>query len=352
MNPRADVALSPTHLVLLAGDSLWPHLDSLAQWRGSLERVVLVPPHGAEAAGGPVQRLRTFVNRTLPGVAVSVTAPVNDDAPAELEAVLGSLVDAAPEGSWMVNASGATTLMVVGADRVARTRPDVAVVFRDEFGPWYRLDADGAVQIETDADALDDVNVVELLRATWSDADNSVKLRAVHESRPSREMVGAARRCIAGTDAMEAFADAFDRMKRHRDVEWGFEFEKFVVALLHEFGLDHTDVVLGATLLHRRRAVQEIDVVAQVNGRLHLIDCKAGTALYAPIGMQIREAVATQEQLGDDSSRVMLLRPQMPLLEENRSFAHSLDVGVVDANRLREVSLPDALRAFLGLVEA
>lgn len=336
----------PTHLALVVEDHLWPHLDSLAQWRDTLQHVTLVTTHGNEVRRGPAARLQQFMEKNLPGVRTQVTSPVNDDAPSELYAALNAVVGS---GQWVVNASGVPSLMLLGAARFAQSRPDVPVLHREGEGPWYRLtDAPGGDPVNLgplDRSALDEFRALDLVKVTWGDEE-----RTVHATpaRPSTHFVGAARRCVSGEHWESAFRQAQASTPRRLRIDDGFAFELFVMAIIRELGVDEDDIVLGAKLFHRR-SLQEVDVIAQANGRLHLVDCKIGAKALNPVGMQIREAFATQEHLGDDAGRVMLLRPRMRVSEEMEALAREYDVVVVDAPVLEQRNLPDVLATFLGI---
>ena len=81
------------------------------------------------------------------------------------------------------------------------------------------------------------------------------------------------------------------------------------MATVRLLGVDADDVLVGTKLAHEGSAVQEVDVVVNSGGRLHVIDCKLTTSRQAelPVGSQIREAATTKFHLGDGAAKVVLL---------------------------------------------
>lgn len=108
------------------------------------------------------------------------------------------------------------------------------------------------------------------------------------------------------------------------------------------------DVALSAILFDGLKALQEVDVVVNSNGRLHVIDCKllnSGAAL--PIGVQIREAFTTRQHLGDGADQYILLRPNEVIEHEFRELCHAYDIRVVDKALLDREPLIEVLRRLI-----
>ena len=130
---------------------------------------------------------------------------------------------------------------------------------------------------------------------------------ATDRSSPPDYLVTAAAACAQGKHFARAFTDAQDAA--HASHTDGHAFERFIQALVIQLGADSDDVAVGVELRDHRTRMQEVDVVVNANGRLHVIDCKYRAKTEIPLGTQIREAYATRQLLGDDTAQVILLRP-------------------------------------------
>lgn len=334
---------SPTGLILFAGEFLWPQLDAIAQWADVLEEVCIIAAHGDEGCGGPADRLKDFVPQFLPAAVSCVLGPICDDDPAEALAVIKSA--AKPGRNWLVETSGGTRLMFAGALLAGEHLPNTRVIYRDAPGPWFELlPAGGTRELQgTNPAAADRFTVESLIDVTWSDDERDA--RAVPAS-VEPEIQAAADATLAGADWRDAFRQAIRQLPGAGagDQAQGRLFERYVLSLVRGLGVQFDDVALSAVLFDGAKAVQEVDVVVNSNGRLHVIDCKlrdSGATL--PIGVQIREAFTTRYHLGDGADQYILLRPNETLEEEFRSLCQAYDIRVVDKQVLEHESLVDAL---------
>lgn len=346
-------------LVAMTGRQMWSHLDALAQWGDGLEELVLLPAYDDDRPGGPVERLSRFAERHFPGLFVRVLDAVADDAPdAVFAAVAAVAAGPPPAGSdvadgdsasaagrrIVVNASGGTRLMFLGAARAAGLIPSVLTVFRDDDGPWYQLCQDGSAAALgfLDRDATERFDITDLLEVTWADERRTVMHR---KQQPAPHLVKAARQCLSGQHFHQAFTKALRSARRLEHA--GHDFEGFIQALVLLMGAD--DVAVSVELRDRGYGVQEVDLVVNENGRLTVIDCKWRKRPETPIGTQIREAFATRQLLGDDTAQIVLMRPLMRIPAHSLALAADLDVRVVDAQSLAVRSLPEQLALLLSL---
>jgi hypothetical protein len=95
--------------------------------------------------------------------------------------------------------------------------------------------------------------------------------------------------------------------------------------------------------------VQEVDVVVNSGGRLHVIDCKlTSTRGGVPPAVQLREGDATGHHLADGADQYILLRPNWVVDEGIRVLADRLGIRVVDRAALASRNLADILAEILG----
>lgn len=334
---------SPTGLIVFAGDLLWPQIDAIAQWADDLEEVCIIAAHGDEDSGGPADRLAQFVTLFFPNISPCVLGPIHDDAPAETLAVIKAA--ATSDHTWLVEASGGTRLMFAGALLAGEHLSNIRVIHRDAPGPWYELlPAGGTRELEgTDPAAPDRFTVESLIDVTWSDDERDA--RAL-QAQVEPEIQAAANETLEGADWRESFSVAVRSIPGPKTGERaaGRLFERYVLSLVRGLGVQTDDVALSAVLFDGSRAMQEVDVVVNSNGRLHIIDCKLrDSAETLPIGVQIREAFTTRRHLGDGADQYILLRPNEAIEEEFRSLCRAYDIRVVDKQVLERASLVDVL---------
>ena len=338
---------SPTGLIVFAGEYLWPQLDAIAQWSDDLEEVCIVAAHGDEESGGPADRLSAFVSEFLPAARLRVLGPVHDDVPAESLAAIKSAATA--DRVWLLEASGGTRLMFAGALLACEHLPHLRVIFRDAPGPWYELlTAGGTRELEgTNPAAADRFTVESLIDVTWSDDERNA--RAV-QADVEPEILSAAKQTLEGSDWRTAFDAAMERIPGRKvgGQSEGRLFERYVLSLVHGLGVQADDAALSAVLFDGLKALQEVDVVVNSNGRLHIIDCKLRESADAlPIGVQIREAFTTRRHLGDGADQYILLRPNEVIAEEFRSLCRAYDIRVVDKQVLETEGLAEVLRRLI-----
>ena len=333
-------------LVLVAGDNLWHELDAVAQWGDQLRDVRIVHTHGGDELHRPGDRLRSFVRRQLPDAHVELVGPVpGDDAPLFTDAVARVVAD--EPGRWAVNVSGGTRLMFAGALELARRYADVALLHREDPSTWHRLSSDGAAVPVPGVDpaAMDRFTVADLVVATWADHDREVRIVDRHTP---QSVVDAAERCVnGGQDWQVSLTEAMEGLRAAGQTpSAGPAFEALVGAMLRLLGVTHDDVELGVVLVDGEEYVQEVDVVVNSRGRLHVIDCKLredDDARQVPIGIQVREADSTRRQIGDGCGHYILLRPNRTVGDEFRRLCQAYDVQVVDQPVLAERTLPEVL---------
>lgn len=332
-------------LVVMTGRQLWSHLDALAQWGDGLRNLTILTAADDHAPDGPAERLRRFAAKAFPRLTVTVVGPVHDDDP---EAVFRTIAEVVDElgGNIVVNASGGTRLMFLGASKARHLLPAITTVFRDDHGPWYRLTADGGAECLgfLDADATERFDVIDLLEVTWADEVR----RVIHRpAEPPKYLMTAAVACLRGKHFERAFNEAQDQAGNPRTD--GYAFERFVQALILELGADSDDIAVSVELRDGQKGVQEVDVVVNANGRLHVIDCKYRAKSDIPIGTQIREAYSTRQHLGDDTAQVILLRPLQHFPDQSRALASDYGIRVLDRTMLTSRSLPEQLSLLLGI---
>lgn len=347
----ARIAHQPDALVVILGDRLWAQLDAVAQWGRGVSCIFLLPAHGDDVPGGPLERFETFLVTHFPEVEVRRLGPVNDDDPADVAAAVRPALIAA--NRCLVDASGGTRLMFAGLlDAAARTGS--CVVYRSSKGVWYQLDSGRARTLQgLLPNALDRFQIGDLLAVTWAHGDRTAR---VSRTRVEPAIAKVAAKEVERPDLR--WADGFwgavtELRARSASLSAGALFEHYVVAVLHNLGFEAEDLTVGVKLQDEGVALQEVDVVVNSGGWLHVIDCKLTSNKRSrnhhpvPLGTQIREAFATKRHLGDGGNRLILLRPFLMVPQEFHDLCAEYGVSVVDKTVMRGRSLSQVLAEHL-----
>ena len=345
-----DLLGIPQGLIALTGERLWPHLDALAHWGDQLTHVHLIVAHGDDEPGGPVDRLERFIGRHLPHVTVARFGPINDDDPVQTRETI--VAAAEPGKQWLVDLSGGTRLMFAGGLLAGKCIDHAKVIYRQADGPWYELGDGPARQLDNmDERALDRFSARGLIDVTWADTERTP---SIPKTRIEPEISFAVGRTLAGRNWESQFKRALREIKARTGDKpvAGHLFESFILNLLRQMGVAADDVAREIRLLDGSMHIQEVDVVVNSHGRLHVIDCKMGSTVMTPrgpiekdvpIGTQIREAFTTKRLLGDGGDQFILLRPTMLVAEEFRSLCEEYGLRVVDRTDLEQTPLPELL---------
>ena len=340
----------PEGLVTFSGEQLWSHLDALARWGEPLSRVHLIVAHGDDDPGGPVERLEGFIRQHLSHVDLQRFGPINDDDPVEAR---DAIMAAASENlDWLIDLSGGTRLMFTGGVIASGRLTHAKTIYRQSDGPWYQLGEGRARALEgVDDHALDKFSVRSLIDVTWADSERKPR---VHKHKTEPEVSHAAQRTLNGRPWREQFHRALHELHERtgKPQAAGHLFESFVLSLVRHMGVEADDVARGVTLLDGTTEIQEVDIVVNSHGRLHVIDCKLSDlvrtpngvkAKTPPLGTQIREAFTTKRLLGDGGDQFIFLRPYATMREEFRSLCEEYGLVVVDKTVLARTPLPVVL---------
>lgn len=340
----------PQGLVTFTGERLWPHLDALAHWGEQLTQLRLIVAHGEGEPGGPAERLETFVNRQLPHIDVQRVGPIDDDDPVQAR---DAIIAAAHAGmDWLVDLSGGTRLMFSGGVLAGSSLDHIKMVYRQSDGPWYQLGDGRARPLDgVDSGALDRFSVRGLIAVTWADAERTPRIL---KGRVEPEISRAAGRTLGGAEWRAQFNIALRELATRTGQKpvAGHLFESFVLNLVRQMGVAADDIAREVILFDGATPIQEVDIVVNSHGRLHVIDCKLSDVVYTPsgvkakappIGTQIREAFTTKRLLGDGADQFIFLRPYTRMREEFRSLCDEYGLRVVDKSVLARTPLPDVL---------
>ena len=326
---------------------MWPEIEALARWGDEVNRVVILPVDGHQEDGGAADRLMQFGSKNFPDVVFSRTAPIDAHVPTQVVTAIREQIG--DDERWLICGSGGTRLMFLGGLLAAQQMPQVELVCRDSEGPWFQVQPTGETRpLEGfDPQLTERFTVGDLLRVTWSDEERDATILD-HEIDESIQRAATA--TIAGAPWDVEFGKAHQTLEATTGskVSQGPIFEQFVLSLVRGMGVQADDVGINAVLFDAAKPVQEVDVVVNTGGRLHVIDCKlSAETAQVPIGTQIRDAFATRRHIGDGADQYIMLRPSVIVGEEFRSLCAAYNIQVIDQHTLNYEPLPIALAKLL-----
>lgn len=343
---------SPTAMVVLASEQLWPNIHGLVHWGDKLQHLCTYYTANEKLSGQPACQLESLCKVLLPGVKVHRPVSPLGMEPGDVSKQIRKWLDMLPGQTWLLNASGGTKLMTAGVLAVVGDR-SCWVVYRGLAGDWFELqqneDGSGirANRMDVPETITDQIRVADLVRVYWENSTCRVESGTKPEHVPVLELT---RAWIASRGR---WADAFTRCGLPQARSQNL-FEQFVAAVVSDLGVRNLTCNAVRVSSQSGQHLQEIDLVANYLGRLLIIDCKLASAdngyrdrNVEPITAQIRQAAQTRRELGGLGARYLLLRPSTPFQEAERELAEASGLTVMDQTDCR--SLFSGLRHFLGV---
>jgi hypothetical protein len=326
----------PTALILLASEQLWPNLHSIEYWKGSLKHIFIYHTHDERFSVRPAQRLLRFCRIRCPHV--EVICADGDGKPESVVTHIETWQEQYPQHRWVINATGGTKLMFLGAASLIG-RPNVAVIYRELEGYWYHVTThNGYLQtlsLDIPLDTTDSIPVADLLDVLWGDEESQVQSQPpqpldvrgltqalIHHQGDWRTAFGACGVPLASGDSA------------------GRLFEQYVAAALLALGVPPHNVVCNSTIMSRAgQALQEIDIVVNYRSRVYVLDCKLHSedsqgSRAVPLMQQIRDLSDTIRRLGGVGAVGVLIRPNWTFSDEERTFAQDRGLHVLDRRTL------------------
>ncbi len=326
---------APTALILLASEQLWPNLHSIEYWRGSLQSIFIYHTDDERRSVIPAQRLLRFCELRCPHV--QTFCDDGDGKPESVVAQIEIWQERHPHHQWVINATGGTKLMFLGAASLIG-RPQVAVIYRELNGSWYHLtDHNGFLQtfpLDIPLDTTDSIPVTDILDVLWADEESQIQSLPP----PSLDVQALTQALIRHRgDWIAAFKSCGVSLAPGDSA--GRLFERYIAAVLLALGLHPHNVACNAIKMSRKgQALQEIDIVVNYRSRLYVLDCKLHsddnqTTRQVPLMQQIRDLSDTIRRLGGGAIGVML-RPNWTFSDDEQTFALDRGLHVLDRSTL------------------
>jgi hypothetical protein len=348
----SDLRRPPTAMIVLAGEQLWPNLHGLVHWHKDLRHLCIYHTAEHDRSVEPARRLAELCRRLYPHVRVHRLASPGGIRPDEVRTQVEKWRQELPGQHWLINASGGNKLMFNGACSFAGA-PDCDVVYRELSDDWFALttagDCLGLRPLDVRPSATDALDVQDLVRIFWATDRTVVEFGAP----PVRRDVVGLTRALA--ESPGDWCAAFRRVHpADADPAAGPLFEQFIAAVA--LGLGVSQVALNVKYRSADGTeLQEVDLIANHGGRLHLLDLKLRTeeeekqGRVESITSQLRQAAHTRRSLGGLGARSLLVRPNRPIPADIGLLAKELQLTVLGPDRCAD--LIGELAAFFGVKE-
>ncbi len=346
----------PVRLVVLASEQLWPNIASMCFFGTELpyawlERVYIYHTDDERRSAQPARALARIAREHF-----GVTAELRQGGmqPVDVTRCVGRWLKSQANATWLLNATGGTKLMTAGILRFVG-EPNTFTVYGELSGTWYVLERaeDGrairAVPWSPPRSITDSVPVRTLIEALWA-GDGAVI--EYGEDVPDLPVDEIARHLPARADLQSPEEDiwtvAFRQAGQRPSKQPGFLFEMFLAACIRQLGLKNPSSQIATNVKRSRqgRVDQEVDIVVNCNGRVHIIDCKL-VSKERPISEEYRQADATRRELGGLAAKYLFVRPNRVIPDVEKSLLRSRSLDVLDARDF--CCLCENLARFLGL---
>jgi hypothetical protein len=326
----------PTALILLASEQLWPNVESVEYWKDSLQHIFIYHTENEVLSVLPAQRLEKFCQARCPHVQVDYAD--GDGKPESVVAKIEAWLEQYPQHQWIINATGGTKLMFLGAASLIG-RPQVSIIYRELKGPWYHLtnhnDYLETLLLNIPPHVTDLIPLETLLRTLWWDEGTEIELRPPEPLDIVRLTQLLIQHQGKWQDAFRACGVPLEAGDKD-----GILFERYVAGALLALGIPRQNI--ACNVIKRTCAGQvlhEIDIVVNYRSRIFVLDCKLqgegndggrGTQLM----QQIRNLSDTVRRLGGVGAIGVLLRPNRTFFDEERTYAEGRGLCVLDRSKL------------------
>ncbi|MCX8139249.1 MAG: hypothetical protein N3E46_06160, partial [Gemmataceae bacterium] len=288
----------PTALILLASEQLWPNVESVEYWKDSLQHIFIYHTEDERRSVLPAQRLGHFCQARCPHVQVDYAD--GDGKPESVVAKIEGWLVQYPQYQWVINATGGTKLMFLGAASLIG-RPHVSVIYRELNGSWYHLtNHNGYLEtlpLDIPPQVTDRIPLETLLQTLWWDEGTVIDLRhpkpldIVRLTQLLIQHEGKWREAFTACGVPLGSGD-----------KGGILFERYVAGALLALGVPHENI--ACNVIKRTCAGQvlhEIDIVVNHQSRIYVLDCKLqgegnGGGRGAQLMQQIRNLSDTVRQ--------------------------------------------------------
>ncbi|MBA2227594.1 PDDEXK family nuclease [Thermogemmata fonticola] len=337
----------PTALILLASEQLWPNVESVEYWKDSLQHIFIYHTEDERRSVLPAQRLGHFCQARCPHVQVDYAD--GDGKPESVVAKIEGWLVQYPQYQWVINATGGTKLMFLGAASLIG-RPHVSVIYRELNGSWYHLtNHNGYLEtlpLDIPPQVTDRIPLETLLQTLWWDEGTVIDLR---HPKPL-DIVRLTQLLIQHEGKWREAFTACGVPPEKEDNNSGHLFERYVAAILLAIGVPPQNIARNVRKEGKQsqqkndpkkggQHLHEIDIVVNHQSRIYVLDCKLqgegnGGGRGAQLMQQIRNLSDTVRQLGGVGAVGVLLRPNRTFFDEERTYAEGIGLRVLDRSKL------------------
>ncbi len=335
--------MSKINLVSLSGEQLWPTIHSIAHYGENIDKLFLLHSEDEVRSAKPARSIRNFVVQWNKNIKVIMPSSSIKSNPADVSNALNQWMEQYPSEQWVINASGGTKLMLLGVLDFANLN-NVQIIYRDLVSKnWHALSRIPDLgflktdRIEIAEDVTDSISVEKLVETIWSDSGNFIvkfgtDLPDIDSEKTTK---------IASLNDWN-FKKAFESLGYPAECASGQLFEQYIVSILKNLGIKNV-TYNAVKQLHNGFAISEIDIIANHNGSLTIIDCKMRGIADEEKGKtesffeQIRKAYQVGNELGGLGAKIILLRPNRVLSENERLLASSYRIDVIDSPKISNI---------------
>lgn len=357
---------TPVNLILMVGESAWPAIQAFVHWHrhveAGLRRIGIYPAADSRSGTrGGADRVAHWIRQEAPTLRVEIAE--GGTAPGVVRARLEAWIQEDPEGSWVIDLSGAGPWSAWAAESLTG-RPNLSLVQRQAPGDWVEWNRNEAGQAVTRAfpgvgrDQTDDLTVLRLARSFAANPNREGGFNAQAVSPlPLVPLTEAAR--VRDWRWAEAFLAAGADQPAG---SIGQLFERYVAALVASLGIKNAIHLRRSRSRAEGAGEPDSQVWINLGGRLWVLDISLvgeGDRSETPdatatepqgkslVRREIERAAAERRSWAGLEPEWLLVRPCLGLTGDQLALVQAEGLRVVDESG--GCGLPSRLAEWLGV---
>lgn len=321
-------------MVVLASEQVWPVLSGLmhAVERKGVTQLHVIHTDDERKSKRPAENIRSFCEKNQNRFKTVFPVYLHQISDTRTESVSEKLNDIFKNhgtvNSWLINATGGTKLMFLGAVSSVND-PAVSVVYREIDGTWFQIEYSGKELLtkpfQVPAANLDTFPLESLIELQASGAASNVFSIEPAKRYPLLQILQ------NGPDTGWNWKEMFSKAGFEMNKIGSLLFEEFVAGCILKLGV--SQVCTNLTLRDSGQALQEVDVIALYRERIYIFDLKLETeqsGTKIPFITQIGQADEVRRTLGGLGAKCILVRPGMNIPENQKNLAKKLGLEIWD----------------------
>jgi len=324
----------PFNIVVFSSEQLWPSINGIKYFSkyfpALFQELFILATDDENKSIRPAKRLKDFCALECEGLKVNLKRGIGMTTQA-IDQCLQGLISKEPDIHWIINVTGGTKLMTLGAARHLNN-PNVSFIYRDMTSEsWVKIENQEGMlnsrNLDISTGITDEISIRNLLQ-TMLDKPEGTSLST------EKPIMNYDLRDLT-SDLIETDWDwqvCFKKINpAFEKISSGRLFEQFVGLCLWGMGIKkialNLEIKSGGAA---QQSLEEFDICLSHNGSMTLIDCKLRNDPEQAILDQIRKAGEQRRVFGGLNSTILLLRPSLEFSDEQIELMKVRNITFMD----------------------